>query len=236
MSLKQFYVEVISSEERCVKFLQDNLLLGDADGQEPCHKYGTEMVEKRRKMRQGEWTPVFQCTKRGCQTTRSVRTGNPFFHYTDLNGRLNSSLNLCDIMELVYLFIVEMPLSSVADLTGRSKGTITNWYNMCREVCSSVVSKRPQIEGTFDNPIQIDEARFAGRRKYNRGRLLARDAHPDSEDEDADVHNSRNHSARVDEPLVFGLRQGHDCRYFYVARRDTATLLPIIKRELKSGS
>ena len=65
-------------------------------------------------------------------------------------------------------------------------------------------------------PIQIDKARFAGRRKYNRGRLLAGDAPPNDEDEDAVVVNARNHGARIDGPWVFGLRQGNDCRYFYV--------------------
>ena len=35
MLLKQFYIEVVSSEEKCVKFLQDNLLLGDSDSAEP---------------------------------------------------------------------------------------------------------------------------------------------------------------------------------------------------------
>ena len=56
------------------------------------------------------------------------------------------------------------------------------------------------------------------------------------EDENAAVVNARNHCARIDGPWVFSLRQGNDCRYFYVQRRDKATLLPIIKRECKAGS
>lgn len=46
----------------------------------------------------------------------------------------------------------------------------------------------------------------------------------------------RNHGARVDGPWVFGLRQGSDCRYFVVERRDKQTLIPIIKRECEPGS
>lgn len=236
MLLKDFYIEVISSEAACVEYLQNNLLLGDAEAQDPCHKCGGEMSQKRRKTRKGDWIPIFRCTKTGCQTTRSVRTGNKFFFYTDLNGRMNCNLSLCAIMELMYLFIADMPLRNVVTLTGRSTNTVTDWFNMCREVCSSVISKRPQMEGTFQHPIQIDESRFAGRRKYNRGRLLTGDAQPVSEDEDAHVENARNHGARVDGPWVFGLRQGNDCRYFHVERRDKATLLPIIKRECKVGS
>ena len=50
---------------------------------------------------------------------------------------------------------------------------------MCREVCSSIVpvNRRCQIVETAVNPVERDEARFAGRRKYsyNRGRFLNRD-------------------------------------------------------------
>ena len=44
---------------------------------------------------------------------------------------------------------------------------------MCREVCSSIVSvnRRGQMVETAVNPVERDEVGFAGRRKYNRGRL-----------------------------------------------------------------
>jgi hypothetical protein len=86
------------------------------------------------------------------------------------------------------------------------------------------------------DPIQIDEARFAGKRKYNRDRLLNVDQPPSSEDSDIEVQNGRNHGQRVDGPWVFGLKKGSDCRYFYVLRRDKNTLLPIIQRECEAGS
>ena len=35
---------------------------------------------------------------------------------------------------------------------------------------------------------------------------------------------------------VFGLKQGSDCRYFWVERRDRNTLIPIIERECEYGS
>jgi len=47
--------------------------------------------------------------------------------------------------------------------------------------------------GTVIDPIQIDEARFAGKRKYNRGRLLNGGQPPSSEDCDVEVQNGRNH-------------------------------------------
>lgn len=236
MLLKDFYVNVASSETKCVAFLREHVLLGDADAHEPCTKCGSEMMEKRRKDRQGNFVPILRCPKRGCQTHRSVRSGNRFFHYIDLNGKMNCKLTLCEIMELVFLFVHEIPMTTAVQLTGRASNTVTDWYSMCREVCSSVIAKRQQMIGTFDNPIQIDEARFAGRRKYNRGRMLAGDAPASSEDDDADVANNRNHGARVDGPWVFGLKRGNDCRYFYVLRRDKNTLLPIIKQHCAPGS
>ena len=72
--------------------------------------------------------------------------------------------------------------------------------------------------GTEEDPIQIDEARFAGRRKYKRGRLLNGDRQAESTDSEADVENHRNHGRRVDGPWIFGLKKGTDCRYFIVLK------------------
>jgi hypothetical protein len=52
-------------------------------------------------------------------------------------------------------------------LMGKSSATVTNLYNMCCEVCSSVVRSHPQMIGTNDDPIQIDKYRFVDKRKYN---------------------------------------------------------------------
>ena len=85
--------------------------------------------------------------------------------------------------------------------------------------------------GTIGNPIQINEARFAGQRKYNQGRMLNGDNAPLSEDSEAEQENNRNHGHRIDEPWVFGLQQGSDCQYFWVEQCDNNTLIPIIERE-----
>lgn len=55
-------------------------------------------------------------------------------------------------------------------------------------------------------------------------------------DGDVEVSNHRNHGQRIDGPWVFGLRKGKDWRYFWVKRRDKATLLPIIQRKCAPGS
>ena len=85
--------------------------------------------------------------------------------------------------------------------------------------------------GANDNLIQIDEVKFAGRRKYNRERMLNGDNAPLSHGSDADAQNNRNCGRRIDGPWVSGLKQGSDCSYFYVERREGNTLLPIIEGE-----
>ena len=104
MLLREFYNTVILSEEQCVEFLRENQLLAQAADHPPCARCGHVMEQKRKRDRGGEFRLVLRCPQQGCQTTRSVRQGNTFFHYTDLNGRLNSQLPLCGIVELVYMF------------------------------------------------------------------------------------------------------------------------------------
>ncbi|KAL4112979.1 hypothetical protein QTP88_016691 [Uroleucon formosanum] len=108
---------------------------------------------------------IFRFPKRGCQTTRSARVGSRFFHFTDLNQCCNSGLTLCEIVELVFMFVLELPIQMVMDRTGKSKEYVTDWFNMCREVCTAVLKTKRKMVGNAQNPIQFDEARFAGRRK-----------------------------------------------------------------------
>ena len=107
-------------------------------------------------------------------------------------------------------------------LTGRGNEATCDWFNLCREICSQIVSatNRGKMVGTAEKPVQIDEARFAGRRKYNRGRMLQGDQAPDSIDREGEVENNRNHGRRIDGPWVFGLKKGNDRKYFYVEKRD----------------
>ena len=121
-----------------------------------------------------------------------------------------------EILELVYYFAKDLSFDLTEEVTGRSRTTICDWFNMCIEVCSSIVSvnRRGQMVGTEVNLVEIDEARFAGRRKYNRDRLLNGDERAESTDSEAGVVNNKNHGQRIDEPWVFGVKNGLDCRYF----------------------
>ncbi|KAF0752643.1 THAP-type domain-containing protein, partial [Aphis craccivora] len=63
------------------------------------------------------------------------------------------NLTLSEIMEIVFMFVIEIPLIQAAELTGRSNKTITDWYNLCREVCTAVIKKKTKMLGTHANPI-----------------------------------------------------------------------------------
>ena len=103
------------------------------------------------------------------------------------------------------MFVLEMPTVQTCDLTGRARATVVNWYEYCCTVCTAIIAKKPQMVGTEESPIHIDESHFAGRQKYNCGRILNGYVPPLSEDNDAEVENKRNHGARVDGSWVFGL-------------------------------
>ena len=167
-----------------------------------CDKCESVMQNKRRLIR-GNSVPVMRCPRKGCQVMRSVRHGNNFFHYWDLNNKMNCKLSLCQILDIVHFFPCETPVKYAKTITGQSHSTLVDWYNMCWEVCMKVTEKKGQMLGTTEQPIQIDEARFAGKRKYNRGRLLQGNRVPQSEDTDALLENKRNYGRRIDGPWGF---------------------------------
>ena len=113
--------------------------------------------------------------------------------------------------------------------------------------------------GAEENPVQIDEAYFAGWRKYNRGRLLVGDKHHplenevDEEEEEEEEEDKGQYEPEDDDEIpddvpvvktrakksvwVFGLAQKPNwVRMFIVPDRKAATLLPIIQAHVAPGS
>jgi len=72
---------------------------------------------------------------------------------------------------------------------------------------------------------------FAGKRKYHQRRILQGDQLVEFENSEAKVENQRNYGEKVDGSWVFGLKQGTDCWYLWVQRRDRDTLIPMIQCE-----
>lgn len=113
------------------------------------------------------------CCRKGCQKYCSTHQGKCFFHFTDVKGKLNSKLTLCQILELVYLFLLNISNLTAVIMSSRGCESVTNWFNFCCRVCLEIVlgGCQGQMVGTTNN----DEAYFEGRCKYNSGKLLRGD-------------------------------------------------------------
>ena len=62
------------------------------------------MKATNRRRQDGSLVPSLRCSNRKCQTFRSVRSGNPFFHWRDKNDNCRFRLSLCEILEIVFLW------------------------------------------------------------------------------------------------------------------------------------
>ena len=89
------------NEETAVAYLREKNLLDHPEVVAiNCDKSGSVMQNNRRKMK-GSFVPVMRRPVRGCQTFKSVRTGNIYFHYSDLNNKTNYNIQILDIVYFV---------------------------------------------------------------------------------------------------------------------------------------
>ncbi|KAE9531221.1 hypothetical protein AGLY_010427 [Aphis glycines] len=177
------------------------------------------------------------------------------FTYVDKNGKNKSGLSLYEIIELVWCWVNKFKVAQTEKITGRGHHTVSNWFNLCRDVVAEQFNKRGKMGGK-ELIVQIDESIFQRKRKYNRGRLRLGDCKPvDNEDTDGNTTDSsednsneenqndqnKNYGSRVQGPWVFGmccLREDEilERRFYIVNKRDRDTLLPIIIQEIEPGS
>ncbi|KAF0759308.1 Uncharacterized protein FWK35_00010443 [Aphis craccivora] len=122
----------------------------------------------------------------------------------DKNGKCNSGLNLCDIVELVWYWVFQIKVTQAEVFMKRSRSTIVDWYNLCRDVTVAEFQKRK-----MGGPGLVV--------KYNRGQLCLGDHKPkaisdeneESSDED-EVINNQNYGQQIQGPWIFGLCCKHD--------------------------
>ena len=145
-----------------------------------------------------------------CRKTINIRKGS-FFE--------KSHLQLWQILALTYQWATNAGRSrglgvdrQMAELEIGSRSTIVDWNQFCRDVAVQYFLNHPERLGGRDSIVEIDESLFA-RRKYNRGHV-------------------------VREQWIMG---GYDVErkigfLIPVARRDAATLLPIIVEWVHPGS
>lgn len=241
----------LRSEDSCIAHLrQYGILLADKE----CKFCGSEMKEWSRARKGGTRLPYLRCPKGSCRKSLPLRSISPFF------GPPRCKLRIHEVFELVYFFLyIQQPLSLLDSMTARCKTTIIDWWKRCRAVCTKVIALEPKFLGTATEPVQVDESYFAGRRKYNRGRLLSRDKkHPqediaqlemtskvpnwgtDTAPADSDETTpsfNRNYGKRVMGPWVVGIYQGKtNMRFVVVPDRKKNTLHDVIRRYVEPDS
>lgn len=240
MKVDDLVKTVLCSEDSCVAYLRSFGLL--CARSQPCTKpecHGTMKESKREKRF------FLRCGIKKCRKTCSIRSANKFFHFTDSGGRPNCKMSMCDIVRLAYFFTTSTStIKQLSTICGNGTRTVCTWLNLFRKVCTLTMDDAPKLVGTHENPVQIDEAFFGGRAKYNRGRRLKGDRRPPGE---ASAHNellSEINAApestiegRVKGPWVFGLYQEKDkVRFVVVPDRKASTLIPIIQQYVQEGS
>ncbi|CAC5410030.1 unnamed protein product [Mytilus coruscus] len=142
-----------------------------------------------------------------CMTKISIRKDSIFE---------NSRLQLKHLMMIVYFFGIDLQIYECGKLIhSLSHTTVIEWFSILRGICSKVLIDMPwklrrDISG---NVIEIDESLFGKKRKYHRG--------------------TGNQNV-----WVFGATERSTRNAFMqiVEKRDMATLLPIIKMHIETGS
>jgi transposase-like protein len=138
---------LFSDEEICVTFL---LSEGILYGPQACGACGRETVRHKK---------VYQCRSKGCRKSVSILKES-FFS----GGRL--SVNL--VMQIAYLWLLNMPSSGIRNYTGHSSATIASYLKHLRQLVSDHIRSSDLQIGGEGVIVEVDESKF-GKRKYNRG-------------------------------------------------------------------
>ena len=145
---------------------------------------------------------------RRCRKSKSLRYGSFF---------TNSNLSIKEMVLVIYCWAVGMCLSTASTVTGHSKQSLVDWFNLLREECSNKILRTPIADRQLGGPgeiVEIDESLMI-KRKYNRGQMRLQH-----------------------QQWVFGMyeRESKIGIIIMVDRRDAATLIPIIQEYVRPGS
>lgn len=162
------------SEEDCVRFLQnfgffeESVAVCPGTSVKTCGKM-MKIIKKRTKRWRYTSLELFQET---CRAQSTIKSTNCFYAFEDSTSRKKCNLKLCEIFLLVYFFLYsDDSIAQLMTKTGHASHNVCDWLNTCIEVCIKVVSKQPKMIGTKEQPVEIDESFFQGRKKYNQGRM-----------------------------------------------------------------
>jgi len=240
VTAEELVLIVSQSEDKCYEYLQSFGLFSAASVRCPGENGQVCGAEMKRVIRNDKKLVSWRCRRNICRTRRSFRATNRFFTNVDKNNHSNCKLSIKTIILFVYFWIeCRSTISQMQRITGLSRQSIVVWSKKCRKLCPMVLYTAPKFTGTEEEPIQVDESYFRGRRKYNRGRYGPYDkrnpgekkAQKEEEELVADVIESkRNHGNRILGPWVVGLyKSAEQVRFKVVPDRKAATLIPLIK-------
>ncbi|DBA01095.1 TPA: hypothetical protein N0F65_001723 [Lagenidium giganteum] len=107
------------------------------------------------------------CKRSGCgEVEVSTRTGTFLAH---------SKLPLRQQVLLLYFFAAQIRAKKAKEMAQVSEKTVSEWYAMCRDLCSQEMLRCDTKVGGVGHTVEIDETSLKKKSKYNRGRR-----HPDS--------------------------------------------------------
>ena len=138
-------------------------------------------------------------------------------------------------LEVIYLWSHKQSVSQVLAMVGQDpkRTTVERIFHHLRDLCREALHAAPPMGGPGYSVVSIVEALMRGKRKANKGRQLLGDRIRGA--------RQRNHGNAVDGPWVFGLACRTpdgllELRMFYVRKRDRATLMPIVQRNVAPGA
>lgn len=272
--------KIVGSEESSIEWCKANGLLPIASSEATCWKEldgvkCTGSVYTTTKAKDGKAYPIFRCRK--CKSTKTLRAGagvvNPghtsgpgqldgrgtWFSSIDALGRNSSRLPISVILMLLWGWARQFSFKQMREVFGGLIGTannhlLTDWFYYIRELVADYLDSSATPMGGPGEEVQIDESFFGGKRKYKRGRLLAKDkfekrrrplskSRAKTGKKKASPTKRKNFGNRVVNRFgwVFGLVWARpdgvrERRFFRVEKRDRATLRPIIEQHVAGGT
>lgn len=182
-------------KENIIQFLQEKNLIPSS---RTCQCGNQMNIQKHGRVLDGF---IFRCSR--CKITKSIKEGR-FFQ--------NTRISLSNVMQMVFLWVLEIPVCMVSPLLGVSETTCIQWYNYCRDICAFKMTNLNEMLGGVNQVVEIDES-LMFRRKNNMGRV-------------------------IQQFWIFGMYDVSRKRGYlmHVQHRDAVTLIPIIRRWVASGT
>jgi len=156
MYLKAFCLQIVSSEEQALSFLRSHGILTKEQDLK-CQQCGGQLRDLRKENRAGKAYVELKCSACHCE--------EKIFFLLEIN---ENSLTVCQILELIYWFSIDIEIENAASETRMEESTVVDMFNIFQKVCGQVVACYKRMMATLEDPTLMEKFRFAGRREANR--------------------------------------------------------------------